>query len=225
MKDILILCPVRGRAGNDIRLLETWSKKTEGLSEVLFVCDDDDETPRNYECKVTIPRKNVPLKTNTAIELYPDYRFYMFVGDDVVFTQQWESQFISSCKHPASMVWAYDGAQYQHLPCHPMLSGNLVKALGWFFYPKLQHLYVDNVLLDIVRYLGYELGVGDQLWTWERDILIEHLHADFNKAPNDELYQSVDGLWAKDKHTYHQTWLKNDLWPTIRRLKEVFKLQ
>jgi hypothetical protein len=220
-KDLLIICPVRGRPGNDDRLHASWAASTTGRSELVFVADDDDQTPRPHRV-IRLPRASVPVKVNAAVEMHPEYSFYMFVGDDVVFSQPWEDQLLSSCPGPLSLAWAYDGAQNQHLPCHPIMTRTLYRCLGWFFYPKLQHLFVDNALLDAVRYLGYEIGMGDKIWTWRRDILIEHLHADWGKAERDELYRGVDTLWARDRAVYQGTWLSQDLWPTVRKAKAEF---
>ena len=225
MKDILVVCPTRERHDLRQRMYDSWKTCTEERSDLLFVADADDSTPHVGETMV-VQRGNLVEKMNAAVADRIDcgYRFMFFLGDDNVFCQPWESEVLSAApEFPLSLQWTYDGFQVQHLPVHPMLSTKLCKLLGWFFYPKLKHYFVDNASLDFARYLGYELGVGDAAWRFHRNVLIEHRHVDTGKGKDDAVYAASRQRWNEDSWTYNNVWLRHELWQTVRRVCEAYK--
>lgn len=92
-----------------------------------------------------------------------------------------------------------------------VMSGDLVRAVGYVFPPGLQHLFVDDVweqLADRVR----------GIWICRMDVMVRHRHVLKGEAAADETHRGVygsssmdtsAGLWPTDAATY-QAWLAGD---------------
>lgn len=88
------------------------------------------------------------------------------------------------------VAYPNDGFQGHKCPTAPVLSSNVVRALGWYSPPCLQHMFVDDFWL----YLGERL----QRIRYLGDVFVEHMHPAAHKATPDETYDSTTGLMALD---------------------------
>jgi hypothetical protein len=77
-----------------------------------------------------------------------------------------------------------------------VLMAQIVKALGWFGLPEINHMYVDNVWADI--------GNGAGCLKFLRDVILEHMHWTFGKGPIDHINHIAIGLTAQDEATYRR---------------------
>lgn len=94
-----------------------------------------------------------------------------------------------------------------------VMSGPLVRAVGYIFPPGMEHLFVD----DVWERIGREGGC----WTCRMDVVVRHAHVMKGAAPADATHKAVygkgftvtqmgpdkeNGLWASDEAVYRE-WL------------------
>lgn len=126
----------------------------------------------NYEIK------SITKIFNEVFEKNPDYDFYFMANDDIIFnTPLWDLTLANKGK----ISWAMDGIQNYHLPCFPMIDGDIVRALGWLQMPNLEKYCGDTIW----GFMGKECGILNYC----PDVEIKHnwdsKHVDINTHVSD----------------------------------------
>src|SRR5215469_10987023 len=80
-----------------------------------------------------------------------------------------------------------------------VFSGDLIRKVGYFWPPGLQHLFID----DLWEGLGRETGC----WHQRMDVIVRHVHVLKGEAPEDETHRKAYSpqRWEEDGATY-RTW-------------------
>jgi tetratricopeptide (TPR) repeat protein len=206
---IAIVLPVRdngtGRSQRLINCLNSWSKVTEGLSDVHIIIDSDDthnfgflsEHKNKFSVTVQPPELTLMEKINTVgPELAKTYKYIMFVGDDLVFKTMWESEFIEYLSSvPAGLVYGNTLDLPDHIDwgTHPCITTNMVRALGFYGCPAVAHNFFDNFWSEVAKELGTEKFMSD--------IIMDHRRTGWTP---DTIYHKVTGLLESDKEKYEE---------------------
>ena len=204
---IAIILPVRdagtGRAQRLIACLNSWSKMTEGLSDVHIIIDDDDiqyfgylqEQRNNITVHVRPAGFTLMEKINSvAPDLAHVYNYMAFIGDDIVFKTEWESAFINYLKSvPAGLVYGNTLDLPDHIDwgTHPCITTNMVRALGFYGCPAVAHNFFDNFWSEIAKELGTEKFMPD--------VIMDHRRTGWTP---DSIYHKVSGLLEPDREKY-----------------------
>ena len=135
-----------------------------------------------------------------------------YLGDDCVpETTEWDRLMLAALDG-ANMVSCNDGWQApKRIGNCAVVSGDLVRAVGWFWPPELSHLYID----DIWETLGRAAGA----WTVLMDVMVRHVHVLKGEAPRDATHDAAygeftdrrearGGFW-QDKQIFAR-WLEHD---------------
>lgn len=95
-----------------------------------------------------------------------------------------------------------------------MFSRKLLESTGWIFPPALPHLYADTAWEEIVSRVP-------NLLKRRNDVLLEHMHPAFNKAPMDVGYKQIYDAraWA-DAQIAWSEWQALELPGVVERIKE-----
>jgi tetratricopeptide (TPR) repeat protein len=179
---IAIVLPVRDngsyRAERLKECLASWQEQTEGLSDIHVIIDDDEldkfEYLKDYPFVDVHVRPNLRLikKLNTVgPQLAEIYNYVAFVGDDIIFKSHWESRVIEYLKSvPAGLAWTntMDRAHGDELCTHPIVTSNMIRALGFYGCPAVEHTFFDNFWMDITRDIGYNKYFEDIIWDHRR---------------------------------------------------------
>lgn len=230
---LLSICPSRSRPEKLAYMLKTFDEtKSEGTEMVVYVADDD---PRLKEYIPVLdgrdyrigPRKTIVEVNNYfTTEVYPGLPYYQEVNDDHAYrTKGWDEKLIHVIEFHG-LGWGIacgEDTVHKHWqnikhPSAALISGNIVRALGYFFWPKLKHLGCDGFIRDI--------GEGIDKLFYVPDVRIEHLHfvnkkADFDKDPN---YSSI---YTKEATEYMEgvilEWQRDFKWRDINRIKDAME--
>ncbi len=177
-----------GRPHNLKRFVEAY--KATGATLPIHVMLDaadainykDVEVPPNFK------RCSVPAGTRIGsmyqilYHNFPNEEYYGIIADDVVpETPGWDVILKDACL-PNKISWGFDGIQNGRLPTHPFIGGELVKKLGWWAPPGIQHWFIDNVW----KIIADELGVGVYL----PEVRMMHHHPVNKKAEDDDTYKN-----------------------------------
>lgn len=225
MKKLLIICPSRIRPDRIMEMLKSFDEtKSEGTDMVIYVSECD---PRLEEYKKNLVGRNLEIGKRLPISWvynycatkYPDYKYYGEVCDDHVYlTKGWDKLFIDKIEHEnygwgIAFGWGMIHPRDVRLPQAMIMSGNIVKTLGYFSTPIITSAYNDRYAQD--------LGDGCGFLYYMPEVIVEHRHVLNNKAQMDDNYRwvlSSEALELGKKQYEH--WRNNFMQENISRVKE-----
>ena len=208
----------RERPENCKRFIDAWIK-TKASTPVYVRIDDDDSTLEELknlnwpkEFKVVVGKRE-GLRAAMQ-ELYvenPNEPWYGLLADDLVpRTPNWDIRLAERAGNK-NISYPNDLGGKPKLPTHPVVGGDLTRALGWFGFPVVQHLYVDTVY----QYIGNQLG---NLYRME-DVIVEHVHPFWNKTNGDKIYTENKRRAVSDRENY-LNWVATEGPSVITELKK-----
>ena len=223
MKQILTVCPSRGRPDRLTEMVESFYK-TSSKSDLLVIGDEDDPKIQGYrnvrehfadmklwETKLT----NNSARFNKAFEVYPDYEYYHITNDDVIYkTEGWDITFIEMLDTRPGIAFGDDKIHDGKCCTFPVISGDIVRALGWLQLPALIHgLYGDNMWLIIGKMLR-------SIYYFPA-VVTEHMHPMVDKAEMDETYHTTNSkaMYGVD-HEAFMNWCAKDALNDIKRVRD-----
>lgn len=188
------LVPSRGRPKNAARFMA--ALEASGCSTPGWLITQQDDTP-NYQDMVLHPKWRIMSMRSDSQgdklrELWDQFRDCEWVGllgdDQVPTTMHWDTRLISELRGwnlvSCNDDWAIRGDalhQYERIAGTILMSGPLLRAVGYLFPPGMNHTCLDDV---------YEsLDMAEPIRTTVRDVTIQHVH--FANTPGlgmDETY-------------------------------------
>jgi len=223
MKRILTVCPSRGRPDRLAEMAESFYA-TSSESDLLVIIDKTDTEKVSYrKLKDKFPQlelwenslTNNSARFNLAFEVYPNYDYYHITNDDVVYrTDNWDKTFIGMLDSRPGIAFGDDGIHSGKCCTFPVISGDIIRALGWLQLPTLVHgLYGDDGWLIIGKMI--------QSIYFFKHVLTEHMHPMVDKAEMDETYHTTNSkaMYGLD-HDEFMKWCAKDALKDIKRIKE-----
>lgn len=218
---LLVIVLSRERPESIKRLLDAGSVTvTPNRSWLLVLVDDDDPTLMEYAkfhengC-VLHTRKRAPIceLINEAANVYKDkFDVIGFMGDDhLPRTVGWDKMVLDACAQRPRIVYGDDLWQGVNLPTAVFMTSDIVKTLGYFAPPMLEHMNLDNAWLN--------WGYGADILTYLPNMVIEHLHPVAGKAADDSGYRRVNSgrQLARDQVAYYN-YARTDMLNDIEKL-------
>lgn len=217
MTSIAMLVPSKGRPSSVVQMAEAW-EHTSGPADadLIWLIDRDDPGWARYMrmlarypwMKVMVFDQWMPMvhKLNwAAVEIAPKYDILGFMGDDhLPRSPGWGSVLAAGHTLHGHGIWyGRDGIRDMKLPTWWAMSAKAVEALGAMVPAPVEHMYCDNVML--------ELGKAARVLRYLPSILIEHMHPVAEKAEWDEGYRHVNRpeQYERDRAAF-VTWLSTD---------------
>lgn len=201
MRDLLIVTPTRQRPDSARRLAAAVAQTATADTVLLLAIDDDDPSYDDGIAGAQVirgPRRSCVQWSNlVAAEYGPRYRAVASLGDDhVPETPGWDSRLLAAIDGMGGTGIAYgdDGLQHENLPTAPVVSTDIVTALGWLFLPQVAHFFADNAWKDIAQ------GAG--CLRYLPDVVIRHLHCCNGAAPRDQVYAAEEPAMEPDRAAY-----------------------
>lgn len=112
----------------------------------------------------------------------------MMCADDMIFrTPGWNRAFNNACDDGPSdricLLYADDGVTGRNMSVFPCISREWYEAIGRFCPPYFAGDYPDQWLWDVIGIVDPHRRI------YIPDVLIEHMHVLFRKAPDDQTYR------------------------------------
>jgi len=224
---LLVICPTRRRPARCAEMLESFHKTKSKGTEIVVVTAYDDNYVDEYKRVLKGVNHFVtqqPLHLTEVLNIFSyqlnkDVPYFGEVNDDHFYiTKHWDKILIDEIEkkgHGWGVACGTDTVDknwYTHRhPSAAVISGNIVRALGYFVYPKIQHVGTDMYLRDI--------GDGISRLFHVPEVVIEHRHYLNNKAEKDENYNWVyaeQDNYGKDMYRY---WRDNVKPSDIEKIK------
>lgn len=208
MSGIAVVLPTRNRPNSLKRfinsLFDTCSNK-ENIFIYLYIDDDDTVTESCLkELSVNYPSKIFSLvgpriiMSDMVNKLLPHIKEDIFFlgGDDLIIrTKDWDLKIINkfhTIEDKIALLYGDDltlTRGMESFATHPILHRKWVDCLGYLAPPYFSSDYADTWLNEIADKLGRKFKI---------DIINEHMHWTFNKAPLDQTYLECRKRFMKD---------------------------
>lgn len=145
-------CPTFQRPEGLLKLADSWEKYQPGKKLVVRVWENDPkgeqyartEWPESWIFYTSAAEKFTPA-LNEFFAKYPDEPHYGFIADDMRLTSEGGLEYLEGLADPFFLAYPNDTIQREILPTHYCIGGDLVRMLGWFSPPFLEHCYTDQV--------------------------------------------------------------------------------
>jgi len=223
MKKLLIICPSRIRPDRILTMLKSFDEtKSEGTDIIIYLSDCD---PRLEEYKIALKDRNyeigkrLPISGvyNHCVRKNPNYKYYGEVCDDHVYrTKGWDRILIDEIENNGGWGMAWGWGQIHpkevRLPQAAIMSGNLVKALGFFSTPIITSAYNDRFAIDLCDAL--------KCGFYRPDVIIEHQHVLNDKAKMDDNYR-----WVLSQETLETGRKQYELWRSTEMNNDIERVK
>lgn len=228
MRDLLVITPSRGRPESLREMIRTCFDHAAG-DVFIAACVDEDDPFRveyadvcwDYRPEVIWycgPRQNLTGWTNLIASTDArSYRALASFGDDHrPRTPGWDSKLLAAIDGMGGTGIAYgdDLLMGRNLPTAPVVSADIVAALGWMCEPSLAHMCVDCVWKD----LGEQAGC----LAWVPEVTIEHVHWAAGKTAPDATYAAAEAVKEADRQRY-DVWRQERMAADVDTVKALLK--
>lgn len=229
VRDLLVIVPSRGRPEQLRDMVDACLSLSEADTEIAVALDDDD--PRRDEAMALISGPRVMIRhgdrdnftgwSNEIAEKHKGrYRAYASLSDDTVpRTRGWDRLLLEAISAMGGTGIAYgdDLLQRENLPTAPVITCDIVEALGWMCEPSMTHFSIDNVWKD--------LGEGAGCLAYVPTVIIEHLHPCAGKAPVDQTHRDAGFNMPDhpDSAAYH-AWRRDRMAADIATVKRLLPM-
>jgi len=209
MRDLLVIVPSRGRPHRLAAMLDAALGLAEAQTDVVVGLDEDDPSLEGYRALegrervfwLTGARLGMPEWTSRLAMMFAgEYRALASLGDDhQPRTPGWDAKLLGALdENGLGIAYGDDlNPRNQHgqiMVTAPVISSEIVTALGWMCLPGISHFYADNVWED----LGKDAGCLYLL----PDVVIEHLHPSVTGRDNDATYADAYASWDADQRAF-----------------------
>ncbi len=204
MKEGFFILPSISRPANMQRLIDSYREIHEHAPVTVFLWRDDPKLaeyqrivfPQEWDVLIESERFTAGEAMRRAFEYSPDAEFYGFLADDIVFRTPFYER-LREAAVPCFVAYPDDGLQHENLCTHFVCGGDLVRAVGYWALPELQHSG-----LDVVWHL---LGLNANVLRYCPEVQYYHIHPLAHRAETDEIYEYAKGLREGDNRVF-QAW-------------------
>jgi hypothetical protein len=231
MVEVAILVPSRGRPDKLREMVN--AAKSLASEEIHILCgiDRDDKYIKDYDTVTGVThcvddRMGLREWTNVlaryVLQENPDIKYLVSMGDDhMVRTVDWDKKLKEAIQGMGEPGFSFgdDDINGSNLCTSWMVSVEIVKAIGWMMLPWLDHMYVDNAIM--------ELGNAANRIVYCPDVRIEHMHPTAKKSNWDTTYleSSTDEQYAKDKKAFNRWRFSTFFEQDVLRVKQTHGLE
>ena len=214
-------------------MLDSFEATRSDKTDLIIYLNDDDPTLIEYRelfaekyfsfaVVVIGPRQYIADTFNEFSLAHPEYDYYMPFNDDHFFvTPQWDEKLINIVEsHGGWGIAGADDKLTDWVTCqHPsgcVISGNIIRTLGYMVPPGIRHIGIDTFLARIAQ------GI-DRLYL-TRDVVIEHRHWLNGHRKIDDNYKWVYGE-EEQKHGTEavKEYLFSQYWRDVAKLQEAMR--
>jgi hypothetical protein len=210
----------RNRVENCKRFIEAWHR-TRASSKVYVRLDEDDPAlesmielswPATFEINIG-PRVRIAGAMQEMFKKYPNESWYGIMADDVIpGTEFWDQRLIQAAgSHNISC--ANEVHEKSIRICLPCVGGDLVRLLGFFAIPTVEHFGTDTFWESIHHCCD--------LNNRQTDVILEHAHFSFGQSQLDQTYQDSQSVRQQDKRAY-KLWMNEHFDEVLSKLNQAY---
>ncbi len=204
MNNGIFILPTISRPENVTRLIESYRGVQECAPVVVFTWRDDPqfdayrriEWPEEWDVLIEKERYTAGDAMRRAFSYQPHADYYGFLADDIVFETKFAEP-LAEAATPCYVAYPDDGLQHEKLCTHFVIGGDLVRELGYWVLPGLQHSGIDVA--------WHVVGLNADVLRYCPEVRYVHIHPLAGRAETDEIYEYAKSLLEQDNEVF-QTW-------------------
>lgn len=217
---LAVIVPTRSRPENIRKVIAAWDETGAWVAADLVLAADADDPEIGGYRQIALDRFDVQLirypkwepmvpKLNRAAMEVAEQRDHFaiaFAGDDhLPRTHRWAQTYLKTLyAMRTGMVYGDDGYQGAKLSTEWAVTADVVRELGRMVPAPVDHLYCDNVMMDLFGGAGALQHLPE--------VRIEHMHPVAGKADSDEQYLKVNSRTQYNADgTAYQNWKRSEL--------------
>jgi hypothetical protein len=173
------MCSSRHSPGELKTMLESFDK-TSSCSDIAVYISEDDKyineyvsllNTGNWICYIGKHKYLGEVLNYFSTQVFPEYEYYQEVNDDHIYiTPEWDRLLIETIEKNGN-GWGIAfpnklGEPNDFSPSAYVMSGNIVRTIGWFTLPGLRQNSIDNTI--------FKLGTGVNRYWYAQDVQIYH---------------------------------------------------
>jgi len=199
--------PTRGRPDRCQATLDSLVESSVSTPGVVVVDGDDDpkyrtlRLPDNWDVVFRKTRGGVCQILNESFRVDPDQGWWGFLSDDSVVThhgRDWDVELVLKAGDDGFANTADDFNSGPRMQGAVVFGGALLRSLGWWVPPGLEHSFCDDVWERLGRALGN--------WVFDPTTTVEHRHFLSGKAERDATNDLAHASFERDQLAFY-TWL------------------
>lgn len=210
----------RNRIKNCVRFIQAWNE-TGADSKVYVRLDEDDPSleqaknlpwPAQFSINIG-PRARLGQAMQEMFMLYPTEPWYGILADDVIpRTAHWDKLLIEAAL-PNKVSCANEVHEKKIRICHPCVGGDLVRLVGCFSIPTVQHFGTDT-LWECIHHC---CDLNNRL----DHVILEHAHFNFGQSELDQTYLDSQAIRQQDKRAY-KAWMNENFEAILQRCEQAY---
>lgn len=187
---LLVICSTRSKPKLVMEMLKSFDEtKSEGTEIVLYVWKDD---PDAAEYQINLKGRNViygekrfmgDVLNYISTEVYPDVPYYQNINDDHYYAVKgWDNMMVGVIDDNNGWGISYcKGKGGLHNPNAEIISGKIVRAIGYYVYPKYRQFGLES----------YVISLGEACGFFYIPEVIEHRSINAGFGPKDDIYKFI----------------------------------
>jgi glycosyltransferase involved in cell wall biosynthesis len=149
---------------------------------------------------------------NHAFELYPDEEWYgLFTDDECIYTEGWDEKLIAAAGNCKISYGTDKDSNNGRIHTFNVIGGDLMRAVGYWAPRGLWHWYFDDVWEKLAEACDLRRPV--------LDVITEHKHYLYGKAPKDKTYMVGESRAQEDKRIFC-IWLEEEFPKVVEQIKK-----
>jgi len=161
---LLSICSTRAHPKRCKEMLESFDKtKSEGTEIILYVWTED---PKIKEYKELLKERNViygpkrfmaEVLNYISTEVFPNVPYYQNINDDHFFvTKGWDQMMLEPLDKNKGWGVSYCKGRFgAHNPNAEIISGKIVRTLGYYIYPAYRQFGLEPYVIEIGEKTGF----------------------------------------------------------------------
>lgn len=214
--------PTRSRLSNCDRFIQGWNNTLASTPVYLRLDEDDPELsdilklnwPSEFEVVVG-PRIKFSQAMQEMFMKYPNRPWYGMLADDLILkTDKWDEKLINRAR--TNYISYGDEVHEKKIRiCHPCINGDLVRLVGFFGLPVVEHFGTDTLWEEIHHRFKFD-GLVE-------DVILEHAHFNFGQSLLDDTYNGSQSIKGKDRAAYRE-WMSKNFENLVGKISQHFNL-
>lgn len=203
---ITLIHPSFGRPRLAPKAYTQWIQMASGENEIQYILslDNRDVQLNNYlnftrgrDIEVLISDNHSVVDATNVAAKKAKGDVFIYMSDDFEASQGWDNQIVNFVKNnqlegEPYLLRANDNYQSQfELLTVPIMSKELYKELGYFWYPKYRSMFVDNDLFFLTEQMGVQYDARQHI-----HFTHQHPHNPNSKANVDQTYKQSHKNWG-----------------------------
>lgn len=223
---LLTICSTRKRPVLAKKMCDSFNEtKSEGTEIVFYVWEDD---PFVEEYRKLLKNENViygskrfmgEVLNYITTEVYPDVPYYQNINDDHLYlVKEWDKLMLKPLEKNKGWGISYcRGVDAKHNPNAEVMSGKIVRAVGYYLYPGFRQFGCEPYIIDIGNHFDFFYYIEGNI--------IAHNCINIGAFAPDDNHAFIYGEDVSHGTGAYNTWVREFRERDLSKIKEAMRVE